>query len=329
MNVNDFFLDLWADLREKRLWPVAVLLLVGLIAVPVVLSKPNEDAPTLPAPSATQAEEANEVKGLAALTVAEDRTGEGSTLDVFDPSDPFKPPQDVIAAAEESEGAGPTTDAGTGGATADTGAASGGAPSGGIDTGGDTGTGTGDDDGDGDGGGDDDGGGEPTTVEYRYVIDVTFVANGRKRRIKGMERLDILPRESNPLLIFLGASSNGGNAVFLVDSTLEAAGEGKCKPSDADCAFVHIGPGSEHEFTNEQGDSYTLRIDQIRRVKVEGSSASDGGESGGESAEGASANAAFEGETASRRFVPPLITDFVTVSGGSDENLSDGDQSGR
>ena len=78
----------------------------------------------------------------------------------------------------------------------------------------------------------------------------------------------MLPSQANPLLIFLGASKNGGNAVFLVDSTLTAVGEGKCKPSKADCAFLYLGAGSEHELTNDEGDSYTLRVDQIRKVKV-------------------------------------------------------------
>ena len=41
-------------------------------------------------------------KGLAALTVAKDDTGEGSTLDVFDPSNPFKPPKDIIANSTET-----------------------------------------------------------------------------------------------------------------------------------------------------------------------------------------------------------------------------------
>ena len=45
-------------------------------------------------------------KGLAALTVAEDEPGEGSTLDVFDPSNPFKPPKDIIANSDESTDAG-------------------------------------------------------------------------------------------------------------------------------------------------------------------------------------------------------------------------------
>ena len=42
--MTNFLLDIWSDLREKRLWPVAVALLVALVAVPVVLSKPAEEA---------------------------------------------------------------------------------------------------------------------------------------------------------------------------------------------------------------------------------------------------------------------------------------------
>ena len=39
------------------------------------------------------------------------------------------------------------------------------------------------------------------------------------------------------------------------------------------CAFLYLGAGSEHEFTNDDGDLYTLRVDEIRRVKL-GASAS-------------------------------------------------------
>ena len=40
-----FLLDLWHDLQAKRLWPVAAVLVVALVAVPVVLSKSVEPAP--------------------------------------------------------------------------------------------------------------------------------------------------------------------------------------------------------------------------------------------------------------------------------------------
>jgi hypothetical protein len=308
--MNDLLLGIWNDLREKRLWPVAALLLAGLIAVPVVLSKPTEEPSVAPAASAPQSETAGVAKGLAALTVAKEDSGEGSTLDVFDSSDPFKPPKDVIANSKESTDTGAPTDTGS----ADTGGTGGTADTG--DTGGTGGT-------DGGGGTETPTPTETQTVEFRYVADVTFTANGKKRKIKGLERLDVLPSEKNPLLIFLGAGKNGNNAVFLVDSTLTAAGEGKCKPSRAQCAFLYIGAGSVEEITNDEGDSYTLRVDQIRKVKV-------GDDASPSKAEGSKtkASAAVGSEPASRRFVPPLIADLVSVSGGSDE-LSDDGQIGR
>ena len=323
--MKTFLLDLWQDLREKRLWPVAVVLAVALVAVPVVLSKPAEEAaPAAPAQAARSAPDPKELKGVASVKLDESAEGTGSSLGTFDPSDPFRPPRAVVkhshegssstvASRAESAGSdsGSPVGADTGGS--DLGSSGGGTTSTGGDTG-STGGGTtgGGDTGGGDTGGGDTGGGE-TTTQYTYVIDVTFTANGHKRHIEGMERLDMLPSEANPMLLFLGVSQDAGNAVFLVDSSLDAAGEGKCKPSAEDCAFLYLGAGSEHEFTNEDGDSYTLRIDEIRKVKV-GSSAS--------SSKTKSAKAALGAPDAPRRFVPRILTDLVSVSsgGGADSN---------
>lgn len=304
--MNDFLLDIWNDLRDKKLWPVAALLLALLIAVPVVLSKPTEE-PTVAAVTAVpQAKTEGVAKGLATLTVAKDDTGEGSTLDVFDPSDPFRPPEDIVAKSKESTDTGAPADTGTmdTGATADTGSTDTSSGGGTTDTGGTetppTQT-------------------ETKTVEYRYVADVTFTNNGKKRKIKGLERLDVLPGEQNPLLIFLGAGKNGNNAVFLVDSTLTAEGEGKCRPSRDQCAFLFLGAGSVEEMTNDEGDSYTLRVDQIRKVKVGDEDSSAKAKAGSKTA-----NAAVGTEDEPRRFTAPLITDLISVQGGSDELSDDG-----
>jgi hypothetical protein len=294
--MNSFLLDLWQDLREKRLWPVALVLLLSLVAVPVVLSKPAKDVPPASPSSASVTKSAPE-DALASVKLDEDGAGRGSDLGVFDPADPFRPPSRIMRAARVEAGSDGSTSGPSTGATpgVDGGSTSGGsgAPSigGGSPTTGGTPVSGGEQPG-------------PKTTQYRYVIDVTFTANGRTRRIRGMERLDMLPSEPNPLLIFLGVSAKGGNAVFLVDSTLDAAGEGNCEPSGSDCAFVHIGPGSEHEFMNEDGDSYTLRIDEIRRVKAEAGAAKS-------SSRSAKARASVG---TSRRFVPPLISDLVSVS---------------
>lgn len=291
--MNALLIDIWSDLREKRLWPVAAVLLVCLVAVPVVLSKPSEE-PDVPAPTATapQAPTSKELKGLAALTAVSAEPGIGSALDVFDSSDPFRPPSDVAKQTQQNSGDGGAPSE-AGGSSEDTAAGSG-------EGGGDAGT-------PGDSGTPPDDAGRSTTTEFRYVIDVTFTANGRTRAIKGLEPLDVLPSQASPLLIFMGVTSGGGNAVFLIDSTLEAAGEGSCKPSKADCAFVHLGAGSEHEFTNEDGDSYSLLVDQIRKVKI-------GDDTGAADDSGQTASAASGSATVRRHFVPPLIADLVSVS---------------
>lgn len=310
--MKTFLSGLWADLREKRLWPVAVLLLVAMIAVPVLLKKSAEGPPPAQ-PVAAQppsAPESKDLKGLATVTLEESEPGDGSSLDTFDPSNPFRPPARVIQEDEEEAGELSATgeevtlsdevtlsEEPTGGSSGgDSGSGGGDSGSGGGGSGGDT------------GGEDGDGGGTTTeTTEYAYVLDVTFTHNGRTRRIKGLQRLDLLPSVASPLLLFLGVSSDAGNAVFLVDAKLETAGEGRCEPSNVECGFLYLGAGSEHMFTNQDGDTYRLRVDQIRKVKVI-------------EADAKQAKAAPSASGARRRFDSPLISDLVSVSSTRADN---------
>lgn len=304
--MKTFLLDLWLDLREKRLAPVAVLLLVALLAVPVVLAKPAKDPRPAPAVSVPKQTENERLAALTTVKLGEEAIGRGSTLGVFDPDNPFSPPKGTIKdptqAGTGSTGSGPVTPGGggqpTGGSTGGTGGGGGTPSSGG-------------------GGTPSNGGGTKTTTTttvYKYVVDLTFTANGRTRRIKGMEKLDMLPSKNSPLLIFMGVTAKGSNAVFLVDSSLKAAGEGRCKPSESDCAFAYIGPGSEYVFTEEDGDTYEIRVDEIRRVKAVTTAKSS-------RAKGAGARDASIGS--SRRFVPPMFADEVVVSQSVENSSTD------
>jgi hypothetical protein len=311
--MQNFVMQLWNDLRARRLVPVAALLLAGLIAAPLVLSKKAEESP---APSAAPTpSHADKQVGPAELAKVklEDAIGKGngSSLSAFDVNNPFAPPAKVLKAARDET----QTDTGTGGTDTGTGAA----PTTGTDTGGGTGGGT--DNGTGGGGGG--GGGGTTTQEFTYVLDITFWANGHKRTIKGMEKLDILPNEANPLLIFMGVTDGAGNAVFLVDSTLDTAGEGKCSPSASECAFVYMGAGNEQEFTNEDGDSYRMRIDEIRKVKVGDQSSSAASE---KKASKAAARAAVGNTAPVHRFSLPSLTDLVVESGAGTDNSTGADE---
>jgi hypothetical protein len=309
-----FLLDLWHDLKEKRLWPVAVVLLAALVAVPVLLAKPADEAPA-PAPVAkNEGPKPNVLQQLAKVKLGDDEVGDGSTLGAFDPSNPFNPPKGAIkkdkattataGPSGSSDGSG-STPSGDGGSGATPGGDTTGGVPGGFVPGGD-----------GTGGGDTP---STTTTVYKYVVDLTFTANGHSRRIKGMEKLDMLPNQSAPLLIFMGVTPKGSNAVFLVDSTLKAAGEGRCKPSASKCAFAYIGAGSEYIFTEEDGDSYTVRIDEIRKVKV-------GAGGTAAKARGAKAHAAVGPD---RRFVLPLLADEVVVQASETTQSSDTDTESR
>ena len=314
--IQNFFLQLWTDLRARRLLPVAGLLVAGLIAAPIVLSKGSEEPPA-PAPETATPQAQPKHHGpeeLSQVTLEGEAEGNGSSLSAFDVSNPFAPPKKVVdKALAETQGTTGESVASTDttGTTGDTGS-----------TGGDTGSTGGGTPDTGTGGGDQNtGGGDQTkTTEFTYVLDVTFWANGKKRTIKGMEKLDMLPSQVNPLLIFMGVSDNAGNAVFLVDSTLKTTGEGKCKPSHGDCAFLYLGAGAEQEFTNDEGDSYRLLINEIRKVKVGAKSDTDANGA----KRGKTARAAV-GTEAARRFAFPLLTDVVAESGSTNGNSTGAD----
>lgn len=303
--MRDLLQDIWHDLMQKRLLPVAAFLLVGIVAIPAVMMKSSETPTTSPvaADAPTPAEQAERQIEVTDLTA----NGAGSSLDTLREKNPFKPP---AAIARSGDGASSTGEGSTtAGADSQDGGTSGG----------------GEQDGDGSSDGTTGGGGsepapapEPTTAAYQYVADVTFWNGNKRRTIRGLRKLDMLPNQAAPVLIFMGTGPKGGNAVFLVDSTLKAAGEGRCKPAPANCAFVHIGPGSEHAFTTEAGDSYRLRIDEIRRVKV-----------GADAAQAAPAGARRAGALASadgpRRFSLPTLIDLVEVTAIEHADEIDGD----
>jgi hypothetical protein len=292
------------DLREKRLWPLAVLLLLALVAIPALLIRPaKQPGPVSEAPAKQK---------LPALTAISDAAsaGEGSGLGVFRKADPFLPPKAIVAATRaDSSTAGATTaaspqagasSASSGSSTSSSPSSASGSGSGGGSSGGGSSAPT---SGGGQSGGGSHTGGGTKTVNYTYVADVTFTKDGHTRHIHAMTRLSMLPSESSPLLLFLGVDSSADNAVFLVDATLDASGEGHCSPSKKRCGVLSLGPGSVERFSGADGHSYTLEVDEIRKVKVSASGAR------------ASRRSSADASTASsRRFEVPLLTDITTVA---------------
>jgi hypothetical protein len=285
--------------------------------VPVALTKKSETPASAPVTATASQAASKQPDPLAKVTVS-DSTDTGSSLSAFDPSNPFLPPTGAIK--DESQGSSTPSGSTSSGSTPSGSAPSGGStPSGGsAPSGGGTDTGGGNQT----GGGNETGGGKSTTTTYTYVIDATFTANGRKRTIHGMQKLDVLPSQADPLLIFMGVTDDAGNAVFLVDATLQTTGEGKCKPSASQCAFLYLGPGSEQQFTTTDGDSYSLVVDQIRKVQVGAKSSA-----AKRPTTSKTASAAVGGKETPRRFMVPILADLVSVSSGTDSHSnSDGDR---
>lgn len=297
--MNLFLLDLLDDLRQKRLAPVAIALLVALVAIPVVLMKPAADD------SATEASAREAVGGtpgdgkVPLVRAVEEGPDGGSHLGVFDPKDPFKSgvkaPKaqagdgvaQLVNPLPSSSGSLSAPDGSRGQGSGGSPPARGGAPSpapGATPPPAPRAV-------------------APRRVAYTYVADVTFTRNDRSRRIRSLDRLDMLPSQRSPLLIFLGVTTDGDHAVFLVDSTLEAKGEGRCSPKASECATLSIGAGSEHGFTDPDGNAFLLRINEIRKVRVSKASSSSRRRVRARTATGTS-----------RRFVPPVLADIFTVA---------------
>lgn len=291
--MNDLIQDTWQDLRDKRLWPVALVLVLAIVAIPVLLTK----SAAAPPPEAQVGSVPQPPSERVTVTLAGDdaaSSGAGSSLERFSEGDPFTPPSAIAKAVGSSASA---TLSSSGGAK--DGGSAGGKQGGAPDA-------TAPD--------------EPVrvappqtrteTAEYEYVADLTFWNGERRRTLRGVRKLDMLPDQSAPVLIFMGTAGDGGNAVFLVDSTLKAAGEGRCVPSDANCAYVHVGPGAEHIFTTEEGDSYRLRVDEIRRVEASAAAAR----------RSAASSSARGG--AVRRFELPALVDLIAVTETTTESAA-------
>jgi hypothetical protein len=103
--MQNFLSQVFNDLRARRLLPVAALLVAGLVAAPIVLSKKADENPA-PAPEAASSQtQPKQPKGPDELAQVklEDEFGEGngSSLSAFDAGNPFAPPAKVLKAARD------------------------------------------------------------------------------------------------------------------------------------------------------------------------------------------------------------------------------------
>jgi len=245
--------SLMNELVERRLWPVALVLVLALVAVPLLLAKPapsTEDAtpaattPADPPLAGAASSAATPPGGEPVVAVAQGAKPDAPLRGRA--KNPFRQQY------EQSE----TT-------TSVSSAAGSGTATGGTGTDGSGGTGT--------GGGGDAGGQAPSEPEPTYTyasIDVRFGHAGhRLRRIEDVPRLTPLPNASNPIVVFLGMRRDHETAVFLVSTDVHVQGLGQCVPSQRECTAIELreGEAAFFDYTTADGDveQYELDLDRV------------------------------------------------------------------
>jgi hypothetical protein len=263
--------DTWRFLLQRRLWPVALLLIAAAVAVPMLLTSKPTPAPAPPA-AAVKSDSAAVLatEPIAARAGDADRSGRRLVLGAS--KDPFKPqvtPTPTPAPLTESPTATtPVTGAGGGSSSGSSGGSSAGsttpaAPGTTAPT-------------------------SPTTPTVltaprkKYELNELTVRFGPSDETGGgpprkdVKRLEALPSNDLPVLIYLGLLADKKTAVFLVDSGIVAQGDGTCRPSRTSCETIELKPG-ETEFldvpADDSGDAaaapaaqYQLDVIKIRKT---------------------------------------------------------------
>jgi hypothetical protein len=220
------------QLKQRRLWPVAILLVAALAAVPYALAKDPEPVPPAPAPEAQEGEDilasqpivtpAVETAGVRRKVLGtpknpfgftEEETGSGEPAD----SDRVAKADDPTTADADPSPVSPSPTGGSTPGVAPTGPTTPGTPV------------------------------KPAKTYDKYDLTVRFGDSAATPTRMTLKRLKPLPEKDLPALIYLGVSKDGKSAIFLLEQGVEVVGDGVCRPTPEDCETVRLRAG-ETEF---------------------------------------------------------------------------------
>jgi hypothetical protein len=261
--------NVYRDLRDRKLLPLVVLLLVAIIAVPVALSA------SASTPSSTAAPVAEVVPADAPEAQAAVLAENPGLRDYRERLDALKSQNPFDQQFETSGLAGTEVESGSDSVESIT--ESGGAPvSGGGDTGAVTDTSGGSTTTSSPDTSSSSGGSvestetvEPEIFFYTFKVDLQYGLEGDVKERRNVKLLDML----SPVGTFLGASADASLAVFALSSNVTAAtGDGECSPSPESCDFLLLEKGQSAALTYQLDGAeiatYRLGVDDIRVVKV-------------------------------------------------------------
>lgn len=274
------FSNLIKELRERKLWPIAIGLIVALVAVPVLLSK---KAPTTLVTQPTGGLPYSTGTALPAIAI---KTTPAVSKLAGRGRDPFTP-QDVATTATTTT----TTTTSTTPPSSTTGVSAG-----------STGSSTGSSSSSGAGSATPSTSGATTpattttptltpakpappapaglTAQQSYQVSLAITtSNGGINTIDPLERLSVLPSVQQPLLVELGVLQGGKQVLFAVEPGAAVSGPGTCTPGPIDCEVLSLSPGQTEGMSKQTATGSTpvalFAVDAIRAVDHPSPAAAD------------------------------------------------------
>ena len=246
------------DLVERKLWPIAVLLLAAAVAVPMYLGRASADEAPLPATS-LQADAGKVSK--AAVKVDDGPAGDDRPGAVRNPFKQLHMPKKPAAPAAPSTRT-PATDQPTGSGSGGSGGSQPPVAPGNT------------------GGSGNDGGSKPTTPAgdpldvYHLSLRFGRAEATQLKAYHDVARLSPLPTADNPFFVYTGVLKDGKTAVFLLSSDATATGDGHCRPSSKSCQTIEVKEGDTEFFDlTVNGEAVQYQLDVVKVFKKGASSA--------------------------------------------------------
>jgi hypothetical protein len=267
-----------SDLRASRLWPLAIVLLVAIVAVPIVLAKSSSPAPATGVPQSTPP-----VAPGAAVAALNVQSSAGRSRLPGKGRNPFG--DQASPGASNASGAATTTSGSGASGTGQTGSSSGGAgASSGSTSTASTSTPS----------------APPTSTptsppsitpntkptpaprglaadqSYHVTLAITNPSGGLDT-IDPLGRLSVLPSTQQPRLVELGVLHGGNRVLFLVQPGTVVGGPGTCTPGPIDCEILSIGQDQTESISvASAGGSTQIALFAIAGITVDRHSSAAG-----------------------------------------------------
>jgi hypothetical protein len=254
------------QLVDRKLWPLAILLIAALVAVPMLLASDDAGTPVGPIANAGPAGAGAQSPTQPIVTLGEAADRErhrkvlGARKNPFEPAVKAKPAKTATASQSGDAGGTPADGKGGGGK----GGSEGSEPAGG-------------------------GSSQPAGP----VVEVTPAIPAKPKRTyelfqlkirfgstastdlanRSVKRLTALPRMADPVLVYMGLKQDKRTAVFLVDANTLVVGDGKCVPAPTNCQNLELKKGQTAfvdvlDATGKSVDQYQLDYVKVLRRTV-------------------------------------------------------------